>query len=368
MIGTDTPDEIRDFLTSRRARITPQQAGLPAYGGHRRVAGLRREEVALLAGVSVDYYTRLERGNMNGVSDNVLTALARALQLGEAERTHLFSLARAASAAPAARPPRRPARHQVRPRVQRILDLMTTTPAYVRNWRADILAINRLGKALLSPLFAGQDPTNGTQGPANTARFVFLDPRATDFFADWERVVNEVVATLRSEAGRDPYNRGLSDLVGQLSTRSEAFRTWWAAHNVRFHNTGVKHFHHPVVGDLTLSFETMQLSADAGLTMGRLHRRARLPIPRRAKPPGQLGGDPRPSQGSGRDRRTVTGSGRAPLADLAVSTPFGSGPYFVMITDPCQLTRSTRLRSRGKAARPYICRVIILKVTWNLPG
>lgn len=131
----------------------------------------------------------------------------------------------------------------------------------MRNGRADILAVNRLGQALLSPLFA--DPAR----PVNTARFVFLAPRAADFFADWERVTDELVATLRSEAGRNLYDRGLSDLVGQLSTRGEEFRTRWAAHNVRFHDTGVKRFHHPVVGDLTLSFETMVLSADAGLTM-----------------------------------------------------------------------------------------------------
>jgi len=243
VVVMDTRNEIRDFLTSRRARITPEQAGLPAYGGSRRVAGLRREEVALLAGVSVDYYTRLERGNMNGVSDSVLAALARALQLDEAERAHLFDLVRAAHRATTAR--RRPAKQRVRPWVQRILDAMTGAPAYVRNGRAD----------------------PGRPRPPNTARFVFLDPRATDFFADWERVANEVVATLRSEAGRDPYDRGLSDLVGELSTQSEAFRTRWAAHDVRFHHTGVKRFHHPVVGDLTLNFETMELSADAGLTM-----------------------------------------------------------------------------------------------------
>jgi len=259
VVVMDTRNEIRDFLTSRRARITPEQAGLPAYGGSRRVAGLRREEVALLAGVSVDYYTRLERGNMNGVSDSVLAALARALQLDEAERAHLFDLVRAAHRATTAR--RRPAKQRVRPGVQRILDAMTGAPAYVRNGRADILAANRLGKALFSPLFAGR------ARPANTARFVFLDPRATDFFADWERVANEVVATLRSEAGRGPYDRGLSDLVGELSTQSEAFRTRWAAHDVRFHHTGVKRFHHQVVGDLTLNFETVELSADAGLTM-----------------------------------------------------------------------------------------------------
>ncbi|HEX5993834.1 MAG TPA: helix-turn-helix transcriptional regulator [Jiangellales bacterium] len=167
----DRRNEIGDFLTSRRAKITPQQAGLPAYGGHRRVSGLRREEVALLAGVSVDYYTRLERGNAGGVSDRVLEALARALRLDEAERQHLFDLARAASTSPATtRARRRPAKQQVRPGVQRILDAMTMAPAYVRNRRLDILAANQLGYAVFSPLFA--DPGR----PANIARFIFSTP------------------------------------------------------------------------------------------------------------------------------------------------------------------------------------------------
>ena len=255
----DTRNEIREFLTSRRARITPEQAGLPTYGGPRRVPGLRREEVALLAGVSVDYYTRLERGNLTGVSETVLEALARALQLDEAERAHLFDLARAAQTTSRTR--RRPAPQRVRPSVQRMLDAMTGAPAFVRNGRMDILAANRLGYALYSELFAGP------RRPANTAWFVFLDPRAPGFYLDWERVANDAVAILRSEAGRDPYDRDLSDLVGELSTQSELFRTRWAAHNVRFHDTGVKRFHHPVVGDLSLTFETMRLVADPGLTM-----------------------------------------------------------------------------------------------------
>jgi transcriptional regulator with XRE-family HTH domain len=255
----DTRSEIREFLTSRRAKITPDQAGLRVYGDNRRVPGLRREEVALLAGVSVDYYTRLERGNLSGVSESVLEALARALQLEDAERAHLFDLARAAQTTTPAR--RRPTKQRVRPSVQRMLDAMTGAPAFVRNGRLDILAANRLGHALYSEMYAG--PIR----PANTARFVFLDPRATSFYVDWERVANEVVAILRSEAGRDPYDRGLSDLVGELSTQSETFRTRWAAHNVRFHDTGDKRLHHPVVGDLSLTFETMELLADAGLTM-----------------------------------------------------------------------------------------------------
>jgi transcriptional regulator with XRE-family HTH domain len=247
----DTRKEIREFLTSRRARITPEQAGLQWYGDNRRVPGLRREEVALLAGVSVDYYTRLERGNMSGVSENVLEALARALQLDEAERAHLFDLARAAGTT--ARTRRRPTKQRVRPSVQHILDAITAAPALVQNGRLDILAANPLGRALYSEMYV--DPVR----PVNHARFVFLNPRAHDFYGDWERAANDTVAILRSEAGRDPYDRGLSDLVGELSTQSEEFRTRWAAHNVRIHQTGVKHVHHPVVGDLSLTFEMMEL-------------------------------------------------------------------------------------------------------------
>jgi transcriptional regulator with XRE-family HTH domain len=255
----DSRNEIRDFLISRRARITPQQAGLPAYGGNRRVAGLRREEVALLAGVSVDYYVRLERGNASGVSGSVLDALARALQLDEAERAHLFDLARAASAP--ARTRRRPAKQQVRASVQRILDAMTTAPAYVRDGHLDVLSANQLGYAVFAPLFA--DPVR----PANIARFMFLDPAATAFYTDWDSLASDTVALLRAEAGRDPYDRGLSDLIGELSTRSDTFRTRWAAHNVRFHRSGVKRLHHPVVGELILTYESMELTADTGLRL-----------------------------------------------------------------------------------------------------
>jgi transcriptional regulator with XRE-family HTH domain len=253
----DNRGEVRDFLASRRARITPEQAGLPLFGGNRRVPGLRREEVALLAGVSVDYYTRLERGNLNGASDSVLEALARALQLDEAERAHLLDLARAA--APGTR--RRPAAQRIRPGVQRILDAMTGAPALVRNGRLDYLAANRLGRALYAPVF------DSPAGPPNSARFLFLDPRSPDFYGDWDRTANDLVAMLRSEAGRNPYDRALSDLIGELSTRSETFRTRWAAHNVRLHRTGSKQLHHPAVGDLDLTYEAMELAADPGLSI-----------------------------------------------------------------------------------------------------
>jgi transcriptional regulator with XRE-family HTH domain len=256
----DTRREIREFLTTRRARLTPDQAGLRTYGtGPRRVPGLRREEVALLAGVSVDYYTRLERGNLSGVSETVLEAIARALQLNETERRHLFDLARATNSVTPRR--RRRTRQQIRPAVQQMLDAMTGVPAFVRNGRLDILGANQLGHALYSEHFDSQAQ------PPNTARFVFLDERSGSFYTEWSTVAADVVAILRAEAGRDPYDRELSDLIGELSTRSELFRTLWAAHNVRTHDSGVKNMRHPLVGELELSFEVMELIGDPGLTM-----------------------------------------------------------------------------------------------------
>ncbi|TMR88242.1 helix-turn-helix transcriptional regulator [Nonomuraea basaltis] len=247
--------EIREFLGTRRAKVTPEQAGLPVYGGERRrVTGLRREEVALLAGISSEYYTRLERGDATGVSESIIEGIAQALQLDEAERIHLLDLLRGAGTT---RPPRRrPVQQRVRPPVQRVLDSMTGTPAFILNGRGDILATNPLGRALSSPVYA--DPVR----PPNNARFVFLDPQATEFFRDWDQVANDTVAMLRAEAGRDLYDRRLTDLIGELSTRSEHFRRRWAAHNVRIHTTGVKLLHHPVVGDLDLPFVTFPLGAD----------------------------------------------------------------------------------------------------------
>lgn len=257
--------EAREFLVSRRAKITPQRAGLTIYGGNRRVPGLRREEVALLAGLSVDYYTRLEKGNLAGASESVLHAIADTLQLDEAERTYLFNLSRAANTTATARRRRRPAT-QVRTSIQHILDGMTDVPAFVRNGRLDLLATTTLGRALYSPVLAS--PTRpGTHVPPNLARFRFLDPAAVDFYPDWAESANTTVALLRTEAGRDPYDKDLTDLIGELCTRSEDFRRLWAAHNVRLHHTGTKKFHHPAVGELTLSFEAMALSADSGLTL-----------------------------------------------------------------------------------------------------
>ena len=258
MATSDNRSEVREFLASRRARITPEQAGLPAYGGNRRVPGLRREEVALLAGVSIDYYVRMERGNLAGASDAVLEGVARALQLDEAERDHLFDLARASST-PARQ--RRPKHTGVTQSVQQVIDAITEAPAWVRNARHDMLAANRLARALYAPLLA--DPRR----PANNARFVYLDPASHDFFGDWERGADDIAAMLRSEAGRNPYDKQLVELIGELSTRSEDFRTRWAAHNVRFHRTGRKLLHHPIVGDLELNFEAMELPSAPGLTM-----------------------------------------------------------------------------------------------------
>jgi transcriptional regulator with XRE-family HTH domain len=255
----NTRSEIREFLISRRGRITPEQAGLRTYGtGPRRVPGLRREEVALLAGVSVDYYTRLERGNTAGVSGPVLEGLARALQLDEVERAHLLDLV---GAQQRSRPRRRAAAPRVRPGVQRILDALIEAPAFVRNGRMDLLAANQLGRAFYSQHF------DSPHGPPNSARFIFLDERAPGFYVDWEHVATDAVSVLRAEAGRDPYDRALSDLVGELSTRSELFRTRWVAHNVRNHGTGTKRFDHPAVGELELSYETMTLAADTGLLL-----------------------------------------------------------------------------------------------------
>lgn len=256
----DAQAEIREFLSSRRARITPEAAGLPAWGGmNRRVKGLRREEVAMLAGVSVDYYTQLERGRLSGVSEQVLAALGRALQLDEAELAHLHDLASAANASPTTRRRKAPAA-VVRPTVQRMLDVMVEAPAWVRNDRFDLLASNALGRAMYMPVLA-------MSGTLNTARFAFLEPAARTFFRDWSRTADDCVATLRGSAGRNPYDKGLTDLVGELSTRSPEFRTRWAAHDVRFHRTGIKRLHHPVVGDLDLTYEALELPADPGLTM-----------------------------------------------------------------------------------------------------
>lgn len=256
---TDIRNQVRDFLVTRRNRLTPEAAGLPLYGGNRRVPGLRREEVALLARMSVDYYVRLERGNLSGASDSVLEALASALQLDEAERAHLYDLARATGPQR-----RRPAgTTSVRPTILRLLDAMPGVPAYVRNGRFDILGANQLGRALYSPVF--DSPLFAQRGSVNTARFMFLDPAAKDFWVAWDKGADDAVAFLRSEAGRSPHDRVLTELIGELTTRSQEFATRWARHDVKFHRTGIKRLRHPVVGELNLPYEALELAADHGL-------------------------------------------------------------------------------------------------------
>jgi transcriptional regulator with XRE-family HTH domain len=255
----ETKKEIQEFLTSRRAAITPEQAGVPSYGP-RRVPGLRREEVAVLAGVSVPYYTRMERGDLSGASEGVLEALAGALKLDDAERAHLFDLARAAHPTGAPKRRRSP-KPRIRPEIQWTLDAITGAAAYVGNDRLDVLATNQLGRALFSELYVA--PTR----PANFARFCFLDPRAETFYPDWDAAARTTAEILRAAAGRDPNDRELSDLVGELATKSDAFRTHWAVHNVRSHAAADKHFHHPIVGELSLSFNRLDIAADRGLTL-----------------------------------------------------------------------------------------------------
>lgn len=264
MEQVDPRVQVRDFLSSRRARLTPQQAGLPVYGGHRRVKGLRREEVAMLAGVSVDYYVRMERGDLGGASESVLDALARALQLDEAERDHLFSLARAAGPA---RSRRRAVPTTVRPVLHQVLDAITEAPAWVRNGRHDMLAMNSLARALYAPVLAS--PVAGaTDGrPANTTRFVYLDPAAQDFFVDYEVIAKDAAAALRLEAGHTPHDQDLIALIDELSTHSEPFRQHWASHDVTFHRSGHKRLRHPIVGELDLNFEAMELPSEPGLRL-----------------------------------------------------------------------------------------------------
>ncbi|MGW0574358.1 helix-turn-helix transcriptional regulator [Streptomyces tauricus] len=252
--------EIREFLRSRRSRITPDKVGLPTYGANRRVKGLRREEVALLAGVSVDYYVRMERGALAGTSESVLDALASVLQLDDAERDHLFHLARQSGAPTSRRRPKPTA--TVRPALQQVLDAMTDAPAWIRNGRHDVLAMNRLGRALYSPVLA--DPRR----PANTVRFVYLNPDAAKaFFVDYDQITRNAAATLRMEIGRDPHDEELVDLVGELSKGSELFRQQWASQDVRLHGHGSKRVNHPVAGRLDLDFESMDLPTDPGLQL-----------------------------------------------------------------------------------------------------
>jgi transcriptional regulator with XRE-family HTH domain len=257
----DHRSDVREFLVSRRAKVTPGQVGLPAGSG-RRVPGLRRSEVAALAGLSVEYYSKIERGAIDGASEQVLDAIARALLLDDAEREHLFHLARAASGAPPRSRARRPSSEPAaRPSLQWALDAVTAGPAFVRNGRMDLLAANRLARAFYCDVYA--DPRR----PPNLVRFTFLDPAGQRFYPDFDSAADICVAILRTEAARDPYDRQLHDLVGELSTRSDDFRTRWGRHDVRHHGTGTKRFHHPIVGELTLAYEGLEMAAEPGLTL-----------------------------------------------------------------------------------------------------
>jgi transcriptional regulator with XRE-family HTH domain len=255
----DNRGEVREFLMSRRARLTPEAAGIVG-GANRRVPGLRRTEVAVLAGVSVEYYAKLERGAIAGASASVLDAVSRALRLDDTERAHLLDLARAADGVPVSgRPRRRGGRPGTpRPSLEWTLAAVTDGVAFVRDARQDLLAVNELGRAFYAPVIG-----DGGRTP-NLARFQFLDPASRDFYPDWDLFAEMCVAIMRAEAGRDPHDKGLQDLVGELSTRSETFRSLWAAHNVRTHGTGTKRFVHPVVGELSLAYEELAVTAEPG--------------------------------------------------------------------------------------------------------
>ena len=246
---------IRDFLVNRRSRITPDQAGLPTFGANRRVKGLRREEVALLAGISSEYYIRLERGHAAGASTAVIEAVAVALRLSTEERDHLNRLIDAFG--PARRQRRPPVSHDtIRPGIQILLDGLNHLPAFVFNRRLDIIGTNELGRALYAPIL--DDPVQ----PANVARFMFLnEARAREFWPNWDHMASNNVALLRTEAGRNPDDPSLIGLIGQLSTRSEEFRTRWGAHDVKEHRSGIKTLRHPVIGELTLPFEDLHVDA-----------------------------------------------------------------------------------------------------------
>ncbi|MGP9746975.1 helix-turn-helix domain-containing protein [Brachybacterium sp. AOP29-B2-41] len=247
---------------TRRAKVTPQQAGLPA-GGNRRVAGLRRSEVAMLAGVSVEYYAKLERGAIAGASASVLDAVSTALQLDETESIHLLDLARAADGIPTSGRPRRrsaatPA--PVRPGLQWALDSLTDGVAFVRDQYQNLLATNELGRAFYAPLIGDGE---GGRSP-NLARSQFLDPASRDFYPDWDRFAEMCVSSMRVEAGKIPHDATLQDLVGELSTCSDTFRRLWGAHDVRTHGSGLKRFERPVVGELTVTYEELAITAEPG--------------------------------------------------------------------------------------------------------
>ncbi|MBT0769848.1 helix-turn-helix domain-containing protein [Kineosporia sp. J2-2] len=252
--------QIGEFLTTRRAGLHPAQAGL-APGRNRRVKGLRREEVAALAGISVEYYVRLERGQATGASDGVLEGVGRALRFGDDERAHLTDLLRSGSGVHPCR--LLPSPSTVRPAVRRILDSMTATPALVLNGRLEIAGANDLGRALYGPLTG--PPEKPVGWPESIALSTFSDPGARTFWRDWPAVATGVVNHLRAQAGRNPCDHVLTGLVDDLCSRSEVFRDLWARHEVRVPRAGLHRVRHPVAGDLDLPFESAPL--DPGLTL-----------------------------------------------------------------------------------------------------
>jgi transcriptional regulator with XRE-family HTH domain len=287
----DNKAEVRQFLTSRRAKLTPADVGLPD-AGQRRVPGLRRGEVATLAGVSIEYYAKLERGAIAGASSSVLEAVATALRLDDTEHAHLLDLARAADGIPASGRARRRATRQSasRPSLHWALEAITGGVAFVRNPRQDLLAANALGRVFYSPLIG-----DGGRTP-NLARFQFLDPASRDFYPDWDRFAQMCVAIMRAEAGRDPRDRALQDLVGELSTQSETFRRLWGSHEVRTHGTGTKRFHHPDVGDLTLAYEELAITAEPGLVLMLYTAEPGTPSAEKLRLLASLGADREPSR------------------------------------------------------------------------
>lgn len=256
----DTPHEVQQFLTALRGRITPEQAGITAFSGERRVPGLRREEVAQLTGVSTAYYTRMERGDLSGVSESVLNALARALHLTDAESTHLLDLARTATTGPP-RAPRAKAEPRATARLNQLLDTMADVPALAMTRLGTPVASNALGRALFPDLF----PDGAA--PLNNVRYLFRDPRSQLFYPDWEDIARETVSALRLLAGHDPSDRALMSLVGELSTHNADFRTWWGGHTVRTHTNGTKRINHPIVGEMTLSYDNLAVLSIPGLAL-----------------------------------------------------------------------------------------------------
>ena len=255
----DSSKDVQQFLTALRGRISPEKAGITIFGGERRVPGLRREEVAQLAAISTAYYTRMERGDLAGVSDSVLFALVRALQLNEAETSHLFDLARAAGGS--VRERRAKPETHITPNMAQLLDTMRDVPVLAMNRVASVVGSNALGRALFPDLFPEGKPA------LNSARYLFLDERSKTFYTDWENSAREAVSALRLLAGQDPTDKALVGLIGELATRSDDFRTWWGGHTVRTHTTGIKRINHPIVGEMSLTFQTLTLPPSSGIVL-----------------------------------------------------------------------------------------------------